>query len=76
MKISEMIKNLQEFMDEHGDIDCWYTEYEEDKVFYPINCEPGLFYVYKDDDDAVCDFNEIYWEGYHIDDYMPICVVN
>lgn len=29
MKISEMINNLQEFKDEHGDLDCWYSRDDE-----------------------------------------------
>ena len=31
MKVSEMIKNLQDFMEENGDIDCYYAEDDEEK---------------------------------------------
>lgn len=29
MKISQMIKNLQSFMSEHGDLDCYYAVDDE-----------------------------------------------
>ena len=29
MKVSEMIENLQNFMNENGDLDCWYAKDDE-----------------------------------------------
>ena len=75
MKISEMIKNLQEFMTEHGDIECWYAEDDEGNGYKKVYYDPSLYYV-----------NE-YGDVYHQEDYdeadeedredlQPICIVN
>ena len=40
MKISDMIKNLYAFMDEHGDVDCWYAEDEEGNAYHPVYFDP------------------------------------
>ena len=33
MKISQMIKNLQEFMKEHGNLNCWYAVDDEANIY-------------------------------------------
>lgn len=45
MKISDMIKNLYAFMDEHGDLDCWYAEDDEGNCYHPVYFDPSLRYV-------------------------------
>lgn len=45
MKISDMIKNLYAFMDEHGDLDCWYAVDDEGNDFKPVYFDPSLRYV-------------------------------
>ena len=45
MKISDMIKNLYAFMDEHGDLDCWYAVDEEGNGYHPVYFDPSLRYV-------------------------------
>lgn len=71
MKISEMIKNLQDFMNEYGDVECYYATDDEGNDFKEIYYTPSLFYVDEDGDiyspeDA--EDNE--------DDFELVCVVN
>ena len=47
MKISEMIKNLEEFKKEHGDLDCWYATDDEGNGYHT------LFYSFTDDKDSL-----------------------
>ena len=73
MKLSEMIENLQKFMDEHGDIDCWWSvddegEYKEviyEPTFMYKN-EYGDVYCQKDIDDGEVDINDV----------EKICIIN
>ena len=75
MKISEMIKNLQEFMSEHGDIDCYYAVDDEGNDYHEVYYDPSLYYVnayggvfqQEDWDEA---------DEYDREDLKPICVVN
>lgn len=71
MKISKMIKNLQDFMNEYGDIDCYYAVDDEGNDYKEIYYTPSPFYVNEDGDvyspeDA--EDNE--------DDFELVCVVN
>ena len=75
MKISEMIKNLQEFMVENGDLDCWYARDDEGNGYQRIYYDPSLYYVNE--------YNEVYtqedWDEADEDDrddLKPICIVN
>ena len=75
MKISEMIKNLQEFMTEHGDLDCWYAADDEGNWYRKVFYDPTLYYV--DEDEEV--FGSIEdLEEYDLteEDVTKICVVN
>ena len=44
MKISEMIKNLQEFMAKHGDIECYYAVDDEGNAYHPVYFKPSKYY--------------------------------
>lgn len=75
MKISEMIKNLQEFMAEHGDLDCWYARDDEGNGYQQVYFAPSRYYVNE--------YNEVYtqedWDEadeYDREDLKPICIVN
>ena len=74
MKVSEMINNLQVFMYEHGDLDCWYYQYGEGNSYDEVCYGPGLIYideygiVYTQDDFDV-DAKDLNW-------LTPICIVN
>ena len=72
MKVSEMIRHLQVFMYEHGDLDCWYGH---DGCCFEVSREPGLIYmdeygiVYTQDDFDDVDIKDIKW-------LTPVCIVN
>lgn len=75
MKISEMIKNLEEFKAEHGDLDCWYAKDDEGNGYQRVYYDPSFRYiddegeVYNDEDDLeYCDLTK--------EDVTPICIVN
>ena len=44
MKVSEMIKNLQDFMEENGDIDCYYAVDDEGNDYKEVYYSPTLMY--------------------------------
>ncbi len=78
MKISDMINNLQKFMEENGDVACYYAVDDEGNGYCPIYFEPTKYYLNEDNEvvhkqDVEADI-EFY--GNSIDDYTPICVVN
>lgn len=75
MKISEMIKNLQEFMVEHGDLDCWYATDDEGNDYHEVYYDPSFRYVdedgtvYQDEEDLeACEVE--------IEEVTPVCIVN
>lgn len=75
MKISEMIKNLQAFAFEHGDVDCYYAVDDEGNGYKAVYYEPSLMYVDEYEDvlgqEDYDDTDEEDREG-----LAPICVVN
>jgi len=75
MKVSEMIKNLQEFMEEHGDLECWYAIDDEGNGYHKINYEPSLYYI-ADCLDNICTTEDLGWMEEDPNDYTAICVVN
>lgn len=74
MKISEMIKNLQEFMAENGDLECWYATDDEGNGYSEIHYTPSKYYV--DEDDNVMQREDLEEYELHIEDVKPICIVN
>lgn len=75
MKISDMIKNLQDFKDEHGDIECWYAEDDEGNAYHEVLYDPSMYYIDEDgtvytsvEDVEDCDLD--------IEDVRAICIVN
>ncbi len=48
MKISELINNLQTFLEENGDLEAWYASDDEGNGFYPVFCEPSVLTEYED----------------------------
>lgn len=77
MKVSEMIKNLQKFIKEHGDIDCYYAVDDEGNGYQKIHYEPSLYYI-NDDDEVYQSLEELEIEKEDIENegIKPICVVN
>ena len=77
MKISEMIKNLQEFMEEYGDLECWYASDDEGNAYDKVHYEPSLMCVSK----CGCDYEvmtleDAGWMELDDEDCDKICVVN
>ena len=75
MKVSEMIKNLQEFMADHGDLECWYAVDDEGNGYQKVHYTPSKYYV-NDDDDEVRQIEDILYDEESVEDYEPICIVN
>lgn len=74
MKISEMINNLQEFMTEHGDIECWYAADDEGNAYREVYYTPSLYYV-NEDGDVYQTLEDIDPEDY-VEDMRQICIIN
>ena len=74
MKISEMIKNLQSFMEENGDLDCYYAVDDEGNGYSKIYYEPSKYYA--NEDEEVYHFEDLEYMEIDIEDVTPICVVN
>ena len=75
MKVSEMINNLQEFMNKHGDIECWYAKDEEGNGYERVYFSPSRHFV-DECDDVFCedDVDDMYEEDKV--NLTPICIVN
>jgi hypothetical protein len=74
MKISEMIKNLQEFMAENGDIDCYYAVDDEGNAYHPVYFKPSKYYI--NEEYGVMQLEDLEYYELHIHDVEPICIVN
>ena len=79
MKVSEMIKNLQGFLEKNGDLECWYAIDDEGNGFKTVVYKPSLMYL--DTDYEVYNANElqeIFEEDPFdsIDNYTKVCVIN
>lgn len=74
MKVSEMIKNLQKFMAENGDIECYYAVDDEGNAYQEVRYTPSKYYV--SEDGEVMQFEDLEYYELHIEDVEPICIVN
>lgn len=75
MKISEMIKNLQEFIDECGDLECWYATDDEGNEYHKVFYEPSLFCKHNYDG-HIMSIEDAGWCEWAPEEYTKICVVN
>lgn len=75
MKISEMIKNLREFMAENGDLECWYAKDDEGNGYQEVHYEPSLYYVNKDGE-VYQNIEDFDLEEVYVDELRQICIVN
>lgn len=70
-----MIKNLQFFLEEYGDVECWYAVDDEGNAYHPIYFTPSCYYVnmygevYQDEDLKDEDPEDLL-------ELKPICIVN
>lgn len=81
MKISKMIKNLQEFMKYNGDIECWYATDDEGNGYNEIHYTPSLYFVTPEDEvyqevEELLDELGIREEDMEEYGIRPICIVN
>lgn len=74
MKISEMIKGLQDFMADFGDIDCYYAVDDEGNAYRPVNYTPSHYYV--DEDGEVMQLEDIEYYERDIAEFKSVCIVN
>ena len=74
MKISEMIKNLQEFKAEHGDLEVWYAVDDEGNDYHPVYYTPIMYYA-NEDGDVYQNLEDFDPEDY-VEDMRRICIVN
>ena len=74
MKISQMIENLQSFMSENGDLECYYAVDDEGNAYYEVYYEPSLYYMNQYGD--IYSSRDIEYEEENFEDFEKICVVN
>lgn len=73
MYISELIKDLQEFMDKHGDLRC--GSYEEDIIgipYFTYCSSPSLFWI--DENYHLHSVEDKYFE-LDKEHFRPVCIV-
>ena len=75
MKVSKMIKNLKEFMEEHGDLDCWYAVDDEGNGYSEVYFTPSFRYV-DSDGEMYQDKEDLEECEVDIEDVTPVCIVN
>ena len=75
MKVSEMIKNLQKFMEEYGDLECWYASDDEGNEYHKVYYEPDIMCV-SIYDGEVMTLEDAGWIELYPEEYDKICVVN
>lgn len=69
-KISELIKNLIEFKDSFGDLECWYASDDEGNDYHPLTYTPTLCYL--DEEGEITDADEIEDDS----NIVQICLIN
>ena len=74
MKVSEMIKNLQEFIENYEDVECWYASDDEGNEYHEVYFEPSYHFVNMDGEIVtLADIEEF---GYKDDEIEPVCIIN
>lgn len=74
MKVSQMIKNLQEFKKKYGDLDCWYAVDDEGNDYHEVYWPPSLCYL--GDDEVYSNMEDAYDCDLEPKDVQEICIVN
>lgn len=74
MKISDMIKNLQEFMAKNGDLECWYAVDDEGNAYHEVYFKPSKYY--SSEEHGVLQDEDLEYYGLHKMDVEPICIIN
>jgi len=76
MKVSEMIKNLRKFEEEHGDLDCYYGIDDEGNAFYEVFFAPSLYYIDSFGEIFHYDPSDSEYTEEEVASFEKICVVN
>ena len=79
MKVSEMIKNLQDFMDRYGDLDCWYAVDDEGNGYQKVHYSPSTYLLDTSSDyvqDGFDSLEEAEDCNACLDDLNMVCIVN
>ena len=79
MKVSEMIKNLQDFMDRYGDLDCWYTVDDEGNGFQKVHYRPSTYLLDTSSDYVQYGFDNMAEAedcNACLDELSVVCIVN
>lgn len=86
MKISKLIKNLQDVLNKDGDLECYYASDDEGNHHCPIYFDAGTFYTLKENvennerDIEVYNENDLQdlydYEECKPEDIVKICIVN
>ena len=74
MKVSEMIKNLVEFVAEYGDLECFFATDDEGNNYGKVMFAPTCLYATVDGEIVTHEDIEEY--EYEDDEYEPVCIVN
>lgn len=74
MKISEMIKNLQNLMEENGDLECWYAVDDEGNAYHRIYFKPSMYFA--NEDDEVYHPDDLEYIDLNEENIRPICIIN
>jgi hypothetical protein len=81
MKLKEYIKELEELLDEHGDLDLYAASDDEGNSYNKVGFSPGIRYLPPDevgsyrldyllDEDGVAD------EDGELEDYVKVALIN
>ena len=74
MKISEMIKNLVEFVAEYGDLECFFATDDEGNNYGKVMFAPTRMHTTIDGE--IVTHEDIVEYEYEDGEYEPICIVN
>lgn len=75
MKVSQMIKNLEEFMETYGDLECWYAVDDEGNDYKEVYYDPSLYYV-DEEENVYGTLDDVEYNDLSEEDVRKICLVN
>lgn len=75
MKISDMIRNLYEFMKENGDLECWYAVDDKGNGYREVHFPPSLYYA-NEDDEVYQSLQDFDFDEEYVDNIRQICIIN
>jgi hypothetical protein len=76
MKLSEYINSLQEFLNDNGDLDCFYACDDEGNGYQQVNYAGNLYYTMEPEAYRPEMYSDEDKEEYPDDEFTAVCVVN